>query len=371
MQLGASVREGEAKAGQRLWRWLPGTFLLLVLLAGFIAALLSPATYELPEAPLLDGAWTRAYEDTFNRGLVFRDFAVHHHTALEYGLFGVGLSGVIVGENGWLFTTEEFLYYEHEAGEMAYKLELVREVQARLADEGAALLIALVPSKARLYEDKLGRYRLPEYTRGRYETFRQLLLASGVPTPDLLSPLQNARHEQMVFLRTDTHWTPYGAKVVAGATADYLQELGLLELSRSSFETTLIQTDTLQGDLLNFLPLGPYQERLGPERDRLLRYETRALGRPEDASEALFGELQIPVTLVGTSYSASGDWHFEGWLEEALGLNVLNAALEGQGPIAPMLRYLDDPAFKESPPELVIWEIPERYLPVPFGPDTP
>jgi hypothetical protein len=27
---------------------------------------------------------------------------------------------------------------------------------------------------------------------------------------------------------------------------------------------------------------------------------------------------------------------------------------------------LDDDAFKETPPKLVVWEIPERFLPVPY-----
>ena len=33
-------------------------------------------------------------------------------------------------------------------------------------------------------------------------------------------------------------------------------------------------------------------------------------------------------------------------------------------PILPMLAYLESDAFKNSPPQLLIWEFPERYLPV-------
>ncbi|MNW22646.1 hypothetical protein D3C71_2242680 [compost metagenome] len=29
-----------------------------------------------------------------------------------------------------------------------------------------------------------------------------------------------------------------------------------------------------------------------------------------------------------------------------------------------MLKYLQSDAFKDSPPQLVIWEFPERYLPM-------
>ena len=50
-------------------------------------------------------------------------------------------------------------------------------------------------------------------------------------------------------------------------------------------------------------------------------------------------------------------------MKENLKTDVLNAAEEGLGPFDTMKKYLDNEAFKSQPPELVIWEIPERYLP--------
>jgi alginate O-acetyltransferase complex protein AlgJ len=78
--------------------------------------------------------------------------------------------------------------------------------------------------------------------------------------------------------------------------------------------------------------------------------------------EALFGDEKIPVALVGTSYSANPLWNFAGFLEEALQTDVINAAEEGQGPFETMKTYLASAAFRDNPPELVVWEIPERYL---------
>ncbi|HJR32803.1 MAG TPA: alginate O-acetyltransferase, partial [Pseudomonas sp.] len=42
----------------------------------------------------------------------------------------------------------------------------------------------------------------------------------------------------------------------------------------------------------------------------------------------------------------------------------VNYAEDGHGPILPMLSYLKSDAFKNSPPQVLIWEFPERYLPV-------
>ena len=81
------------------------------------------------------------------------------------------------------------------------------------------------------------------------------------------------------------------------------------------------------------------------------------------------GEDTLAVTLVGTSYSAkskSNVWHFDDALAQALGTEVLNAAQEGKGPILPMREYLKSQDRQDNPPQVVIWEIPERFLRVAY-----
>ncbi len=74
--------------------------------------------------------------------------------------------------------------------------------------------------------------------------------------------------------------------------------------------------------------------------------------------------MPAPIALVGTSYSAEAQWNFEGALRQVLGCRVLNVSQIGRGAFAPMAAYLDNPAFKQNAPSLVVWEIPERLLPV-------
>ena len=83
---------------------------------------------------------------------------------------------------------------------------------------------------------------------------------------------------------------------------------------------------------------------------------------PQSGQDALFGDAALPVTLVGTSYSANKLWHFEGHLKTAMQADILNMADEGQGPFATMRAWLDSGNFKSNKPRLVIWEMPERYL---------
>ena len=68
------------------------------------------------------------------------------------------------------------------------------------------------------------------------------------------------------------------------------------------------------------------------------------------------------MTLVGTSYSANARWGLESQLKATLGTDVINAAQEGKGPMVPMREYLKSATYRNAPPELVIWEIPERFI---------
>lgn len=343
-------------------RRLPGIFLLVTLLLGLGAALLTPETWRWPnEGSFWRGEQTARYERDFNEGLPFRDTAIAVWGVLEYALFGEGREGVVVGEDGWLFTGEEVAFYEDAAAETARKLGVIASVQAQLAAQDVTLVVALVPDKARVYQEHLGR-PLPSYTRNRYEIFRRELTARGVLTPDLLTPLLAAKTRQQVYLRTDTHWTPAGAEVVADTLAQVLADADIAGLFGTDYRTETTGRAPYRGDLLRFLPLGALQDRLGPPPDRLETRQTQALA---SAGGGLFGAQTVPVTLIGTSYSANPNWNFSGTLQDALGAEVLNLAAEGQGPLPPMRDYLKSTELKGTPPALVVWEIPERYLPMP------
>lgn len=344
--------------------WLPGVFLLVILVAGAAASLLTPATYRWPrEGSFLQGEQAARYEEAFNEALPFRDAAVAIWGVLEYALFREGREGVVVGRGGWLFTDEEFAFYDEGAAETARKLAYIGEVRDALAERNVALVVALVPDKARVYREFVGR-ALPSYTQGRYEDFRQGLLARNIATPNLLGALTSAKAQGQTYLRTDTHWTPVGAEVAAAALAEALRRADVPGLFGSAYTTEITGTEPYRGDLFNFLPLGALQGRLGPGGEELEGRQTTS----EGDGGGLFGAQTIPVTLVGTSYSADERWNFTGALQAALGADVLNLATEGRGPLPPMREYLESPELQDAPPSVVVWEIPERYLPMPETP---
>jgi alginate O-acetyltransferase complex protein AlgJ len=348
-----------------LLRYLPAGFMLLFLAGGLVMSFFSPSLFKSPEKPLLNGQWAAAYEAEFNKSLAIRQPSIDGWGVLEYTLFKSGRDGVLVGDDGWLFTSEEFTFHPDDAG-LKEKLELAQQAKETFAQQGINFVVILVPSKARIYSDKLGRYTFPSYNQNDYEAFVGELNTLGIPVVNLLEAFTAARANEEVFLKTDTHWTTYGARLAALELAKVVGEKNLLpSLASTTFTTTPADAATRhEGDLLNYLPLGFFQERLGPAFDDITEQTTEQTS--ENSGGGLFGSSSIPVTLVGTSYSANLLWNFEGSLKEALGADVLNFANEGEGPVVPMRDYLASDALKDAPPELVIWEIPERFLQVDY-----
>jgi alginate O-acetyltransferase complex protein AlgJ len=354
----------------RLIKLLPGVFMLGAMGAGLLLSLLNPATGEAPgEGELLSGELAASYQANYEREIPVRQAAVRVLGLVRYLLFREGLEGVLVGSDGWLFSTEEFSRRPGEEQAVAENLEYVRAVRDSLLSQGIELVVALVPAKARVYEDRLGRYVLPDYVRPRYRDFRRRLLDLGICTPDLLTALLEARRRAEVFLRTDTHWSPFGARTAAQALAACarrtLKEKGVQPVP---YDQQLIGTRLIHGDLTGFIPLGEQRGPLGPRPDLVAEMEMVAAN---DRGLGLFDDPDIPVALIGSSYSAGRLWNFVGALKQALEADVLNVAAEGQGPFLPMQAYLASDTFREITPRLIIWEIPERCLPVSYSLSAP
>ncbi len=344
-----------------LLKFLPISSFLIILLLGSISTLSHfPNLPDLKSHNLIKGSWAATFEADLNKQIGFRQFAIDSWGVIEYSLFKNGRSGVLVGKDNWLFSDEEFKFYPNEARETQIKLDYISQVKNNLAAKGIDLVVLLLPAKARVYEENLGRYALPGYTQNRYSSFREILIARGINAPDFLNPMLEAKTKGKVFMQTDTHWTPYGARVIAEALGN---DLGSLNLAQ--FETQVAKNEAYTGDLLNFIPLGKF-EAIGPGKEQV-QLETTEGNVPQGG---LFDTVSVPVALVGTSYSAIDTWNFTGALQTALQTDVLNAALEGKGPIKPMQTYLQDDAFLQSPPKLVIWEIPERFIPVAYEMDN-
>jgi alginate O-acetyltransferase complex protein AlgJ len=338
----------------RLSETLPGITLIACMGWGAYATLQVEGVFDPIDAPVLDGSWATAWEDRLDEGYAPREWGVIAWGVTEYTVFGDGRPGVLVGEDDWLFTLEEFETGAGTEAEIQRKVDQILSVQKQLDEQNIQLLVALLPAKARVYSDKID---LPPSVLPVYDEVRQDLLEAGVLAPDLVAGLTKGREQAEVFCSTDTHWTPWGAHIVALQLREALESWEPPPgASYTSEESEPFEVD---GDLLRYIPLGPWQGTLGPGPEMVMgRSHAGAAG----GGFGLLDEVTIPITVVGTSYTADERWGFEEELNAVFLADVLNAADQGMGPMEPMAAYLVNDAFTQTPPQLVIWEIPERHL---------
>ncbi len=309
----------------------------------------------LPVQTVLDGAWTAEVSARIAADWPGKDLAMGVWGGLEYGLLGSGRDGVLVGGAGWLFTAEEFELPPPGTDRQADAVALVEAAVERLVSTEGTVLVAIVPDKSRVCARHLGRHVRPSDLEHRYDRLRDALAAAGAVVPDL-RPALACDGEEAPFLRTDTHWSPAGAMVAAEAVARALPAPD----SPTAFRVDEHDSGDHRGDLVPFLALGALEPWLAPAPDHLVRRTATPLVAALDAA-ALFGEVSLPVVLVGTSYSADTRFGFADGLRVQLQREVDNRATSGEGPFASMQRWLAD---AQAAPSILIWELPERYLAV-------
>ncbi|WP_299783807.1 hypothetical protein [uncultured Roseobacter sp.] len=312
------------------------------------------ADLDVIPSDIIRGSLQTQYEDAFVAANPLERFAVTTLGALRYGLFGQASKGALVGRNGWLFTAEELEQNTGFNANIDAAASRVADVSLEMARRGISLVPVIVPDKAEVYADQLDRAR-PVNTTKRRDRFVAALNAKGIATLDATTVLKTARQNGDTFMRTDTHWSPNGSRAVAEAIADRVAESGIIFSSAAvSMENT--GSANFDGDLLRYVPTGALRSWIGPATEQIDRFSTTI-----EAKGGLFDSPSIDVVLVGTSFSARPDWHFADFLKHALQADVLNFAEEGRGPFAPMQEFLASDFFQNSPPKLVIWEIPVRY----------
>jgi alginate O-acetyltransferase complex protein AlgJ len=315
------------------------------------------------ETTVLNGHWTKAVETHYDEEFPIKRLGTNLWAALDYKVFNEGRPGVILGKDQWLYTDEEFDAVANSEQNEADNLAIIQGVRDTLKKQGTQLVLAIVPAKTRLYPEHVGDNKPATLHTDLYQQFHAQVNQAGILAPDLLTPLQSAKEKGQVFLRTDTHWTPMGAEIVAQQLGDVISKQVPLNIEPQNFVTEAKSTEPYKGDLTNFLPLDPLFTNLLPKPDDLQQRSTNPAQADAESGDALFADNSVAVGLVGTSYSANPNWNFAGALKQALHADVVNYAEDGHGPVLPMLKYLQTDAFKSSPPQVLIWEFPERYLP--------
>ncbi|WP_159999848.1 alginate O-acetyltransferase AlgX-related protein [Roseomonas sp. 18066] len=291
---------------------------------------------------------------------------------LRWGIFDSGGPQLRVGCDDWLYLTEELRPWPAAEANMATRAAAIGRIASRLAQRDIAVVVAVVPDKARRHAEHLCGAPRSAQAIARYDAFLTALRPQPVTVVPLLAAMQR---QDPAFWRTDTHWNQPGAAAAADAIAAAVGAVTpALPLTRGEqFATISADTETNgPGDLLRLMSLDQMPDWIAswarPKPDRQMVESTSAVGGGAAAGGGggLLDETPAPeVVLLGSSYSLNANFH--GRLQQALESTVVNYGQAGGAFSGAAAAYFDSEAFRDTPPKLVIWEMPERALVQPIS----
>ncbi len=128
---------------------------------------------------------------------------------------------VVLGTDGWLYYTPTLDDYmgramsvEELEAAAAYLVSLQKEVESR----GATFLFTIAPNKNSLYGGNMPSYIPENHYGSNAEWLKPYLEEYGVNYADLFSVF--SEREEVLYYRTDSHWTERGAALAADTLLD-------------------------------------------------------------------------------------------------------------------------------------------------------
>jgi hypothetical protein len=225
-----------------------------------------------------------------------------------------------------------------------------------------------VPFVGRIYPERLPKdFKTPPLLQASFARSLNTWRDHDVFAPDLNEAFMRAKisagNEFPLYLRQDNHWSTVGAleaaKVVAAAVGTKFKTIlsGLPERN-SSYEwlTPMLH----EGNYYRSLPVA--------ERNKVVQENYKPLKFTTVGGNDLLANDTPGVVLVGSSFSKISEFGFVDGLAHFLHRDVLNAAQSGKSFWTPLLDYLASDAFVNTPPKLLIWEIPEEHFAPGSGP---
>jgi alginate biosynthesis protein AlgX len=272
---------------------------------------------------------------------------------------------LVDGRDGWLFRTGMDLTTTFDVTDES--LRGLKRLSEALKQRGTELVLVYQPPRGLMDVDKLTPAERRQYdfeaAHRNYAAALERLRQGGDVVVAPLDTLVDEHKGYEYFFRRDHHWTPEGAEHSAKVVADAIRAMPAYKsIPHRTFETkragVLAKPGTLQ-KIASQLCGGGYSMQY------VSMDATQATG---DGGGGLLGDtVQPEVALVGTSNSDSkGGYNFGGYLEEALGADIVDVAISGGSFEGSLLHYLSSKEFQAHPPKIIVWEMPYQNYP---GPD--
>jgi len=284
-------------------------------------------------------SFPRNYENYFNDNFGFRLMFISLNTEIKTNLFKTSpLPTVVTGQDGWL-------YYNNDAdgiglndylGRSAFsenELQLVKKKieteKALLNSKGIKLLIAVAPDKQSIYPENLPKgYK--KIGKSRLDQIMGLDDNGSLSDTviDLRRMLIEAKKNGPTYYKTDTHWNKYGALVAFQNIRNVL-----LDGFGVQMKANIVSNQIGGGDLATLMSaVNEYKD-----------FETKDMSFSCDVDPKKFYKILFFCDSFGDSLIP----YFRQCFPDTTFISV---------PI------IDRKAIDEIKPQIVIWEMSERYL---------
>ena len=185
------------------------------------------------------GKSIKAFETAIEDTSLLRKWLLTPAQRFLLTVFDTGNEKVIVGEDGWLFFSEDYKYVINPgfmlpekqqkkiiAGIQPDPVAAIREFASVLNERGIKLILVPVPSKPMIYSDMLDG-KEPPVQNPSWEEFKKEVESLGVTVIDLAPEFASMRKDGVEpYLKTDTHWTPEGMDRCTAILAEMLDGSG-------------------------------------------------------------------------------------------------------------------------------------------------
>lgn len=271
------------------------------------------------------------------------------------------------GKDDWLFINDELVVHQDRSLRADARSQQIIQIERQLLSQGIELLVVLIPDKSRTVPEFLGNQRRPALFESRVNDFAKSLSKNGVAVINLTDPLSAAKqYDVSPFLRTDTHWTEHGAQVAAQAVAKKIQSLNISPSPEQSTQVASQVQEARLGDLVKLAGIDWLPKHLQPkieiaQRSTFSAGQVKSNKKTPNSLDDLFGDQNLPnIAVIGTSFSRTS--HFIPFLEMQLNTKIGNFAIDGGDFTGSAKAYFNSSSFKDTPPKLILWEIPERVI---------
>jgi hypothetical protein len=315
----------------------------------------------------------RAYEQSVERASLVVKKLRPWTQYFEWRLLSDAGEKSVLGRHGWLFYRPSVGYATERRtgmpeGDSALPLAAIRSFRDELQGRGIGLLLVPVPNKESVYPEMLAKRAEGAGVIVCDETRRLLdeLKQYGIEYIDLFEVFRRAKREvsppveTRLYLARDTHWSPAGARLAAGAVAQRVLDRGTAKRHDHTFVERPVTVSRL-GDLVEMLQVPQIERVVEPESLACLQVVGPGTATPyRDAQES-------DVLILGDSFlriyqkDEPGAAGFIAHLARELGRPLTSIVNDGGASTLVRQELARRPNLLLNK-KLVIWEFAERDI---------